>query len=140
MPAQFAGGKPASPGDAEQAAVLAQESAKEFQGAQRRAGEVARQASTALVSATRPYFAGRYAEAKTQLERLNYPGGRFAVQWRLFRGASAYALYVIGKQQNNELRLEAAANIRELRRIAPGFKPDAAAFSPAFVRFFASVQ
>jgi tetratricopeptide (TPR) repeat protein len=139
--AKFGGGKPGSLADAEEATSLAQQSAKEFQGAQQRAGDVVRQANNALVSATRPYFAGRYAEAKTQLERLNYPGGRFAIQWRLFRSASAYALYVLGRQQNNELRLEAAANIRELRRHAPpGFKPDAAAFSPAFVRFFASVQ
>ena len=59
------------------------------------------------------------------------------MQVRLFRAASAYALFITGGERDQKLRQEAETYVRECRRLAgAGFKPDPRAFSPRFVQFF----
>jgi hypothetical protein len=92
---------------------------------------------SSLISASTLYFAGRYGAALTELNKLDYAAGFPGAQVRLFRAASAYALFITGGQRDQKLRQEAEANVRECRRLSTsGFKPDAKAFSPRFVQFF----
>jgi tetratricopeptide (TPR) repeat protein len=90
-----------------------------------------------LISASALYFTGRYSAALTELNKLDYSTGFPGAQVKLFRAASAYALFLTGGQRDAKLQQEAAANVRDCRRLAnPGFKPDPKAFSPRFVQFF----
>jgi hypothetical protein len=130
-------GRRGNAGDLERVPVLSRQAATEFQQVTQLAAAAVTRITNDLIAATAPYFAGDYAGARTALERLAYPGGRFAAQWRLFRAASAYALYVTSGQRDEALRAEAETNARECRRLAgSAFKPDPRVFSPRFIEFF----
>ena len=110
---------------------------EERQRARQMSEDVRKRVMTSLVSASALYFSGNYAAARAELGKLNYAEGFPAVQMRLFRAASAYALFLTGRQRDEKLLQEAAANVRECRRLAAaGFRPDPKAFSPRFVLFF----
>lgn len=122
--------------DLGQVRTLVQTSVTAFQRGQQLAGETRKRVLTELAGAANLYFGGQYTAAQTALNQLNYQQGRYAVQWRLFRAATAYSLYMVSGQRDEALQKEAAANVRECRRLAASFRPDAGAFSPRFVQFF----
>ncbi len=130
-------GRRGNAGDLERATALARQAATEFEQVAQLAAAAVSRVTNELIAATTPYFSGDYAAARVALGRLNYLSGRFAVQWHLFRAASAYALYLLSGQRDEALRLEADTNARECRRLAgAAFKPDPKAFSPRFIEFF----
>jgi len=94
-----------------------------------------------LLQAAREYFAGRYEGARTALEQIGTPDPRPGVrlQTALFRAAATYALYVVGGERDPSLRHAAGEAVAECRRLAPTYTPDAVAFSPRFLAFYASV-
>jgi hypothetical protein len=116
---------------------LAQSAASGFDRARQATEDARKRVLSSLLPASTLYFTGKYAAARTELSKLEYAEGFPAVQLRLFRAASAYALFLTGGQRDQALRQEAEANVRECRRLAAtGFRPDAKAFSPRFVQFF----
>jgi len=116
---------------------LAQSAASVFERAHQVSEDARKRVLASLVTASTLYFTGRYAAARTELGKLDYPVGLPGVQVRLFRAAAAYALFLTGGEKDPKLRQEAEANVRECRRLAAtGFRPDPKAFSPRFVQFF----
>lgn len=138
--ARIDSGRRGNAADLREAVTKAQSALGGFQQARQLADADVKRITSELIAATKPYFAGQYAAAKTALARLNYPGGRFAAQLRLFRGAVAYALYSLDRQRDETLRREAETNVRECRRLATTFKPDPRAFSPKFIQFFSAIK
>jgi tetratricopeptide (TPR) repeat protein len=132
-------GRRGDPADLDKAQTLSRDAFNEFQQVWQIAATVNARVKNELITATTPYFSGEYAAAKTALDRLSYPGGRFGGQLRLFRSASSYALYVLGGQRDQVLRDQAETDARECRRmLGSGFTPDPKAFSPRFIAFFTS--
>ena len=118
-------------------AELTQSAATGFERARQISEDIRKRILSSLVSASTLYFGGRYAAARNELNKLDYPAGFAGVQVRLFRAASAYALFITGGERDQKLRQEAETYVRECRRLAgAGFKPDPRAFSPRFVQFF----
>jgi len=137
--ARLEAGRRGDTADLEKAQALSRDAFNEFQQVWQIAATVNARVRNELVAATTPYFSGEYAAARTALDRLSYPPGRFAGQWRLFRSASAYALYLLGGQRDQALRDQAETDARECRRLlGPGFAPDPKAFSPRFIACFSS--
>ena len=134
-------GRRGSSKDLSDVLAQAQSALSGFQRALQLTDEAHKRVLTTLVEATRPYFNGRYSVARVELNKLNYDSGFPAAQVRLFRAAAAYSLYLTGGERDQRLRQEAETNVRECRRLAiAGFKPDAKAFSPRFIQFFASTS
>jgi hypothetical protein len=131
------GGRRGNVNDASQVAGLAQSATSGFERARQLSEDTRKRVLNALVSASTLYFSGKYGAARTELSKLDYSVGFAGVQVRLFRAASAYALFLTGGQRDEKLRQEAEANVRDCRRLAAaGFRPDAKVFSPRFVQFF----
>jgi hypothetical protein len=126
--------------DLGQVRTLSQASVTAYQRGQQLAGEARKRVLSELTGAANLYFGGQYTAAQTALNQLNYQQGRYAVQWRLFRAATAYSLYIVSGQRDEALQKEAAANVRECRRLAASFKPDTGVFSPKFVQFFEATR
>ncbi len=139
--AKLESGRRGNGADLDRAGALSRQATSEFQQVGQLAAATLRKITTEMVAATTPYFDGKYAAARTALNQLSYPGGKFAGQWRLFLSATDYALFVLGGQRDEAMRREAEAHARECRRIlGAGFKPDPRAFSPRFIEFFTAVR
>ena len=131
------GGRRGNVNDASQVAGLAQSATSGFERARQLSEDTHKRVLNSLVSASTLYFSGKYGAARTELSKLDYSVGFAGVQVRLFRAASAYALFLTGGQRDEKLRQEAETNVRDCRRLATaGFRPDAKVFSPRFVQFF----
>ena len=130
-------GRRGTTNEVSEAVSLAHSATSGFERARQLSDEGRARLLASLVSASTLYFTGRYAAARAELGKLDYSVGFPGVQVRLFRAATAYALFVSGGERDQRLRQEAEANIRDCRRLAAaGFKPDPKAFSPRFVQFF----
>ncbi len=116
---------------------LAQSATAGFDRAREVSDRTRKRVVSSLISASALYFAGRYSAALAELNKLDYAAGFPGAQVRLFRAASAYALFITGGQRDQKLRQDAEANVRECRRLSTsGFRPDPKAFSPRFLQFF----
>ena len=130
-------GRRGNANDVSQVTGLAQSAASGFERARQASEDLRKRVLGSLVAASTLYFTGKYAAARTELSKLDYSAGLPGVQVRLFRAASAYALFLTGGQRDLSLRQEAETYVRECRRLAAaGFRPDPKAFSPRFVQFF----
>jgi tetratricopeptide (TPR) repeat protein len=84
------------------------------------------------------YFQGEYNTALVVLRRMPYDSGRAGAQRRLFRSATAFALWGLSLRRNASLLEEAQTAARDCRRLDPSCAPDPEWFSPGFVQFFRS--
>lgn len=131
------GARRGSMNDLSAVAGLAQSATSGFERARQLSEDLRKRVIASLVSASTLYFSGKYADARSELSKLDYAEGFPGVQVRLFRAASAYSLFLTGGQRDQKLRQEAETNVRECRRLAAaGFRPDPKVFSPRFVQFF----
>lgn len=92
-----------------------------------------------LLEGARTYFAGRYADAASQLGAVDLPADTpqaVRLQMHLLRAAAAYAAWALDGERDEIRRQMAARDVAECRRIDPAFTPDPAVFSPRFIRFF----
>jgi len=92
----------------------------------------------ALEEGARAYFAGEYQRAIDVLRPTeSLDEAPLQVHVQLFRAASLYALYLHSGETNQVLRDAALAAVFRCKGIDPDFVPDARAFSPRFLDFFA---
>jgi hypothetical protein len=89
-----------------------------------------------LLAAVRAYFAGDYPRTLKLLDGPSFPDRRANAQAKLFRAAARMALYWRGADRAGDLLAAAQREIRDGRRLDPGLKVDARAFSPRFRSFF----
>ncbi len=89
-----------------------------------------------LLAAVRAYFAGDYPRTLKLLDGPVFPDRRANAQAKLFRAAARMALYWRGADREADLLAAAQREIRDGRRLDPGLKVDARAFSPRFRSFF----
>jgi tetratricopeptide (TPR) repeat protein len=92
-----------------------------------------------LLEGARTYFAGRYADAASQLGGVQLPADSppaVRLQMHLLRAAAAFAAWALEGERDEGRRQAAAREVAECRRIDPDFTPDPAVFSPRFIRFF----
>lgn len=91
-----------------------------------------------LVRAAEAYFAGRYDEAVTLLDRVSGLNGRTAAHAHLLRAAARFALYRIGGERDAQLRQRALQDVSSCRGADPAVVPDPEAFPPSFAELFRS--
>ncbi len=90
-------------------------------------------------AAVEAYFAGSYSAAVELLDvqlrkSLADDATRFLAH--LMRGASRYALYLLGGESETTLRDRAAEDLRAAQRLRPAFRPGEREFSPRLVEFY----
>lgn len=91
----------------------------------------------AVRAAIEAFFAGDYPRTTELLDPLGEPSTRRgALLVPLFRAAALYALFLTGGEAEPELYERALAEIATCHRVAPGFRPEPAHFSPRFVELY----
>ncbi len=93
-------------------------------------------APAGLVRAAEAYFAGRYDESVSLLDRLTGLTGRPAAQAHLLRAAARFALYRMGGERDVTLRQRVLEDVVACRQADPRLSPDAEAFPPPFAELF----
>ena len=93
---------------------------------------------TRLVDAVRAYIRGDYGRVISVLDGARFNDNLAQAQAALFRSAARFALYLVGGQNDKNLRNAAAVDLREYGRLARDV-PDARVFAPPFRRFYAEV-
>jgi hypothetical protein len=91
-----------------------------------------------LVRAAEAYFAGRYDEAVSLLDRITGLSGRPAAHAHLLRAAARFALFRIGGERDAQLRQRALQDVSSCRGADPALVPDPEAFPPSFAELFRS--
>jgi hypothetical protein len=90
------------------------------------------------VRAAEAYFAGRYDEAVSLLDRLAGLSGRPAAHAHLLRAAARFALYRMGGERDAQLRQRVLQDLSSCRGADPAVVPDPEAFPPTFAELFRS--
>jgi hypothetical protein len=93
-----------------------------------------------LLAAVRAYFAADYPLTVKLLEKASFSDRRATAQAFLFRAAARMALYWRGADRETDLLAAAQRDIREGRRLDPGLRVDARAFSPRFRSFVGNLR
>jgi hypothetical protein len=93
-----------------------------------------------LITAARAYFSADYPVTVKLLQKASFADPRAAAQASLFRAAARMALYWRGAAQDGALLVAAQKDVRESRRLDPGLRVDARAFSPRFRSFVEQVK
>jgi hypothetical protein len=90
-----------------------------------------------LVQGAQAYFDGRYRDALGLLEKPAALSETppVAAQGCLFRAAARYALFLVGAEREEPLKLAASDDVRACKRLGVA-GPDPRVFSPRFVEFF----
>ena len=94
-----------------------------------------------LIAAIQDYFDGNYEQSIAGLRGFaTSPGTRADFFQNLFRGASLYALYLLGGERDVDLYAEAREDLGAARRADPRFRPTARDFSPRFLELYSRLQ
>ena len=91
-----------------------------------------------LAEGARLFFTGEYEQALTVLDLAKLAEVPLQLHVHLFRAASLYALYVRSGEKDPARREQVVAEIEKCKQLNPAFQPDAKAFAPRFINFFAS--
>jgi hypothetical protein len=91
-----------------------------------------------LAEGARLFFSGEYQQALVVLDPEKLADVPLQLHVHLFRAASLYALYVRSGEKDQVQRTQAVAEIERCKQLGPAFQPDAKAFAPRFISFYAS--
>ena len=86
-----------------------------------------------LTSAVRAYLEGQYDVTVSVLSGKPFTDRAAAAEAALFRAAARDALYRIGGEKDDELRVAVENDLRIYRELRPNRQPDARIFAPRFI-------
>lgn len=86
-----------------------------------------------LTAGVRAYLEGQYAVAVSVLSEKPFDDRAAAAEAVLFRAAARDALYRIGGEKDDALRVAVESDLRIYRELRPARKPDPRIFSPRFI-------
>lgn len=95
-----------------------------------------------LEQGARQYFAGEYQQAVASLAagESENDGVALRLHFHLLRAAALYELFLRARGAEQGLEAQAREEVQHSKAIDSAFQPDARAFSPRFISFYASVQ
>jgi hypothetical protein len=95
-----------------------------------------------LEQGARQYFSGEYEQAAASLaagETVD-AGVALRLHFHLLRAAALYEMFMRSRSANPTLEAQAREEVQHSKAIDSAFQPDARAFSPRFISFYASVD
>ena len=104
---------------------------------QKKAAVVPPHSKMVLTAAVRAYLEGQYEVVVSLLSEKPFEDRAAAAEAALFRAAARDALYRIGGEEDDALRVAVESDLRIYRELRPARKPDPRIFPP---RFIARVQ
>ena len=92
----------------------------------------------ALLAAAQAQFQGRYAEVLSAMpvEAIDQVPIALRIHAYLIRAAALFAMYEVSGPRDETLRSRARDEADRARQLDAAFQPNAAAFSPRFIRFY----
>jgi len=93
-----------------------------------------------LSEAVEAFLVGEHERVVAVLAEQRFANRTVSAVAHLLRGASYWALYRLGGANDEALREQAEANVRDCRTLDQAVRPDQVAFSPSFVEFFGQTR